>query len=163
LIGVIGGVGMVVGGYLTDKLSRRDDRWTFWMPAAASTLSVPALAAALLVNDAHAAIKLYAVAYFLNVLWVAPTFVAIQSLVPTTIRVSATAWKLLFTNLIGLGLGPQLVGVASDWFAKTQGAESLRSAMLLCACSLVVPTILYLIAAYFMRGDLAIADARVEV
>jgi MFS family permease len=163
LIGVIGGIGMVVGGYLTDRLSRRDDRWTFWMPAAASVLSVPAVVAALLVSDAHTAIELYAVAYFLNVLWVAPTFVAIQALVPTTIRVSATAWKLLFTNLIGLGLGPQLVGIASDWFAKAQGAGSLRVAMLLCACSLVVPTLLYLIAAHFMRGDLATANARVEV
>jgi MFS family permease len=162
LIGIIGGVGMVAGGYLTDRLSRRDERWTFWMPAAASLLSVPAVCAALLASDAHTAIELYAVAYFLNVLWVAPTFVAIQALVPTTIRVSATAWKLLFTNLIGLGLGPQLVGVASDLFAKGQGSGSLRSAMLLCACSLVVPTILYLIAAHFMRADLAIADARME-
>jgi hypothetical protein len=113
------------------------------MPAAASVLSLPALAAALLVSDAHAAIGLYAIAYFLDVLWVAPTSAAIQSLVPTTIRVSATAWKLLFTNLIGLGLGPQLVGVASDLYAGTEGSGSLRSAMLLCACSLIVPTMLY--------------------
>jgi MFS family permease len=155
LIGLVGGAGMVVGGYLSDKLSRRDERWIFWMPAAASVLSVLALAAALLVSDAQAAIGLYAIAYFLDVLWIPATYVTIQSLVPTTIRASATAWKLLFTNLIGLGLGPQLVGVASDFYAKTQGSGSLRSAMLLCACSLIVPTILYLIAAVFIRDDLA--------
>jgi MFS family permease len=126
LIGLVGGAGMVVGGYLSDKLSRRDERWILWMPAAASVLSVLALAAALLVSDAHAAIGSYAIAYFLDVLWIPATYVTIQSLVPTTIRASATAWKLLFTNLIGLGLGPQLVGVASDFFAKTQGSGSLR-------------------------------------
>jgi MFS family permease len=163
LIGVIGGIGMVVGGYLTDRLARRDDRWNFWMPAIASALSLPAAAAALLVDGTHLAIGLYALAYFLNVLWVAPTFVAIQALVPTTIRVSATAWKLLFTNLIGLGLGPQFVGAASDLLAKRAGADSLRYAMLLCASSLLIPTILYLVAAHFMKNDLAVAIARVEV
>ncbi len=130
------------------------------MQAAASVRSVLALAATLLLSDVHPAIGFYAMAYFLDVLWIPATYVAIQSLVPTTIRASATAWKLLFTNLIGLGFGPQRVGVASDSYAETQGSESLRSAMSLCAYSLIVPTILYLMAAIFIRDDPA--NARVE-
>jgi MFS family permease len=163
LIGIVGGLGMLAGGYLTDKLGRRDERWHFWMPAIASVLSLPAASAALLAGSAPVAIGLYAIAYFLNVLWVAPTFVAIQALVPATIRVTATAWKLLFTNLIGLGLGPQLVGVASDLLAKNAGSESLRYAMLLCVCSLLIPTVLYLTAANSMKGEAALRAAKVGV
>jgi hypothetical protein len=33
-------------------------------------------------------------------------------------------------NIIGMGFGPQLVGVLSDLFAPTYGQESLRMALL---------------------------------
>lgn len=152
LTGVVGGIGMVVGGFLTDRLSRRDARWALWMPAVASVVAIPPLVLTLTASDKSTVVAAYAVAYFLNVLWVAPTFVAIQSLVASGVRISALAWKLFFTNLIGLGLGPQLIGIASDLLAAQRGAESLRSAMLFAAALLVVPTTFYLAAARSMQG-----------
>lgn len=153
LTGVVGGIGMVVGGHLTDRLSRRDPRWSLWMPAVASVVAIPPLVLALTAPDKATVIVSYAVAYFLNVLWVAPTFVAIQSLVASGVRISALAWKLFFTNLIGLGLGPQLIGIASDLLAPARGIESLRTAMLCAAVLLIAPTMLYLAAARSMKDS----------
>lgn len=156
LIGVIGGFGMFLGGYLTDRLARSDDRWAFWMPSMASVASIPVLIAALFANEVHVAIGAYALVYLLNVLWVAPTFSVIQQLVPATMRVTATAWKLLATNLIGLGLGPQLVGVVSDLLAPSLGDQSLRYSMLTCSAVLVLPTLFYLLAARSLQNDLSL-------
>ena len=33
-------------------------------------------------------------------------------------------------NIIGMGFGPQLVGIMSDWFAPEYGQESLRMSLL---------------------------------
>jgi hypothetical protein len=57
----------------------------------------------------------------------------IQGLAPVRLRALWAAITLLVINLIGLGLGPTLVGVISDLLKPSLGAESLRWSMLLFA------------------------------
>lgn len=154
LIGFVGAAGMVSGGYLTDRLSRLDERWAFWMPAGASIVCVPLYAAGLTVTGGQTAMLFYAAGYFASVLWVAPTFSIVQQLMPPATRVTAIAWKLLATNLIGLGLGPQLVGVASDLLEPSYGIESLRYAMLLSSIGLIAPAVFYTLAARTLVAEL---------
>jgi hypothetical protein len=45
-------------------------------------------------------------------------------------RALASSIVLFILNIIGLGFGPQLVGVMSDLFAPSYGKESLRMALL---------------------------------
>jgi len=59
-----------------------------------------------------------------------PFFATIQTLVPSTMRAMSVAIISLFTNLIGLGLGPLAVGALSDATHRWFGAESLRYALL---------------------------------
>ena len=58
-------------------------------------------------------------------------------------------------NLIGMGLGPQAVGILSDWFAPEYGAESLRWALLAALSSKGIAIALFLLAAWTTVGDLA--------
>jgi len=60
-----------------------------------------------------------------------PLFATIQTIVPERARASAVAVTYLFTNLIGMGLGPLAVGVLSDLFRPAVGDASLRYALLL--------------------------------
>jgi hypothetical protein len=46
-------------------------------------------------------------------------------------RAMSIALLYLFANLIGMGLGPLLVGILSDAFRSWAGEESLRWALLL--------------------------------
>ena len=63
--------------------------------------------------------------------YLGPTFALIQGQAPLRLRALWAAVTLLVINLIGLGLGPTLIGVISDLLKPSLGdAESLRWAML---------------------------------
>lgn len=65
---------------------------------------------------------------------------------------------MLFTNLIGLGAGPQVVGILSDLFSARSGAHSLRYALLIMVIFNIAAAALYLVAARTVREDLASRD-----
>ncbi len=62
-----------------------------------------------------------------------PLFATIQTLVPDRIRAVSFALVYLFSNLIGMGLGPLAAGALSDAFRPWTGEESLRYALLVLA------------------------------
>jgi MFS family permease len=59
-----------------------------------------------------------------------PILATIQSIVPERMRATAIAIIYLFSNLIGMGLGPLAVGALSDSLHSTFGADALRYALL---------------------------------
>ncbi len=60
----------------------------------------------------------------------APVYATIQSLVPDRMRATSVALMSLFSNLVGMGLGPLVVGMLSDRFRPWAGDESLRYGLL---------------------------------
>jgi MFS family permease len=62
---------------------------------------------------------------------VGPLFATIQALVAARMRATAISLVLLFSNLIGLGLGPLGAGSLSDALRSWAGEESLRYALLI--------------------------------
>ena len=64
----------------------------------------------------------------LNILWLGPVVTAVQHLVPPPQRATASASFLLINNLIGLGVGPTLIGALSVMFKARFGDEALRYA-----------------------------------
>jgi hypothetical protein len=52
-------------------------------------------------------------------------------------RATAVAMAMFCSSLLGMGLSPFLIGLASDLLAPTLGKESLRYALLL-ACTVLV-------------------------
>jgi MFS family permease len=79
--------------------------------------------------------------------YLAPTFAAVQTLAEPRMRALAAALLLLAGSLIGLGLGPLLVGALSDALRESQGTDSLRLAMLV-----IVPLTLWSAVHYFLAG-----------
>ena len=68
-------------------------------------------------------------------------------------RAFAAALLLFFGSLVGLGVGPVLVGLLSDTLRATHGAESLRLALLV-----VVPLYLWSVAHYLAASRTLAAD-----
>ena len=128
--GVIGALGTFTAGKLTDVLSRRDIRWRAWVVTLGKGGYVPFLAAVFLVDDLTTALVLYTIPAFFGGFYLAPTFALIQGLVSLRMRALASSIVLFVLNIIGMGFGPQLVGIMSDWFAPEYGKESLRMALL---------------------------------
>jgi predicted MFS family arabinose efflux permease len=150
-----GGLGTFLGGYLSDRLSRLDERWSMWLPGAATALGVPLVALFYLYPDPIGALVLATLPALVGGMYLGPTFAVTQSLVPARMRAQAAAVLLLILNLIGLGLGPSFVGALSDWLAPVHGEESIRYALLgTVMVGAAWSTVHYVLAARTLRADL---------
>ena len=131
LSGVAGALGMYLGGFLADRLSLRDIRWRVWMMALVIGLYVPAALAQFLVPSLGLSIAMATIVAAVSIAYYGPILSVTQSLVPPGLRAICNAVLLLVFNLIGLGLGPWLVGMASDALTAHfgAGADGLRYAL----------------------------------
>ncbi len=151
-----GVLGTFLGGWLTDLASGRDPRWYAWLPGWGTLIGVPFVFVFYLWPEGYGALALAALPAVLGGLYLGPTFAVTQALVPPPLRAQAAAVLLLILNLIGMGLGPQLVGVLSDLLAPRFGDESIRWALLgTVAAGALWATAHYGLAARTMQEDLA--------
>jgi len=67
--------------------------------------------------------------------YIGPCMGLMQNLAPPRMRAMFTAWSLVVGNVFNLIIAPQGVGLLSDWFAGSRGADagSLRLALLVLA------------------------------
>jgi MFS family permease len=138
-----GSAGVFAGGWLADRLGSRNRAWYAWLPAGAWLISSGAWALGLMAPNLWVAWPLLLVGNALNILWLGPVVTAVQHLAPARMRASASGSFLLINNLIGLGVGPLLIGRVSDALKSSYGADSLRAAA-------VGGTAFYLLAALLM-------------
>src|SRR5690606_5741101 len=97
---------------------------------------------------------------FFGGFYLAPTFALIQSLVSLRMRALASSILLFILNIIGLGFGPQMVGILSDYFAPAYGSESLRMALMILSGLNLWCALHYYLAGRTLRADQqAIASA----
>jgi len=133
VLGVIGGVGgAYFGGRLADGFSRRNAAWYFGIPAISLAL---AAVGSLLMLGAPTALWAFT-GYFVSVLFMhaysGPIFAAIQAMVGVKMRSQAVAVHLLLSSLLGMGLGPMVVGGLSDHFVNSgfDAGSSLQRALI---------------------------------
>ncbi len=154
MTGVVGGLGTFTAGRLADALAKRDIRWRVWVVAAGKAGYVPFLAAVFVVDELWQALLLYVIPAFFAGFYLAPTFALIQGLVSLRMRALASSITLFVLNIIGLGFGPQVVGIMSDMFEPSYGQESLRMALLVLTFVNLWCAFHYLIAAKTLKVDL---------
>ena len=157
LIAGIGAIGTFFGGYISDKLSDRTDdkRWYFWVPGIATLVMVPFQLVAYLYGGVWAVVASLMMVAILGNAYLGPSFAMTQALVSLRMRAVASAILLFVLNLIGMGLGPYLVGVLSDLLTPDFGIYSIRYAMCAAVLVNVWAACHYFIGARTMRGDLA--------
>lgn len=129
---ICGTLSAVLGGWLANKAA---ERWGLysqaWLVLAMKGVGLPLSFLFFASSDPWIAVPIYWVSLILVNSYLGPTFALIQGLAPLRMRALWAAVTLLVINLIGLGLGPTLIGVISDALKPTMGdSESLRWAML---------------------------------
>ena len=154
MTGIVGGLGTFTAGKLVDVLAKRDERWRCWLVAAAKGGYVPFLALVFVVDDFWTFLAVYLVPAFFGGFFLAPTFALVQGLVDVRMRALASSITLFILNIIGLGFGPQLVGILSDLFAADYGQESLRVALFFLAFLNLWCAAHYFLAARTLKADL---------
>ncbi len=155
IAGFVGGFGALMGGYLADRLSRRDMRWNAWVIAVAKILGMPLFIIFYMSSDLTIMLPVYIVSSILGAFYLGPSFAMIQSLTPLHMRALTSAVMLFVLNFIALGFGPLTVGLLSDLLEPRFGTESLRWALFLSAFIGVCAAVHYYWAGQTYREDVA--------
>lgn len=129
ILGLAGAVGTVALGVLADRLGVRDAAWRLKVVAVALFVIACGWAGVLGAREAPVAIAALIVPGALLGAYLGPSFAMVQSLVEPAARATAAALLLFAVNVVGLGLGPLLVGAISDALEPTHGAASLGTAL----------------------------------
>jgi len=130
ILGIGGAVGVLGGGYISDRLSPRDRRWNVWLPAIAGLISVPFAVYIYFANSGQHALMAAIVPGVIATVFLGPVISSVHGLVGLRMRALSSAIISFIINIIGLGCGPFIIGVLSDYLAPKYGTESLRYAML---------------------------------
>ena len=159
-----GGAGSFFGGWMTDRLGARDARWYAWGPAILILAITPVLLVILNTSVLTLALVLTGLFHFLSASYLGPVLAVSHSLVGLRMRALTSAIFFFFINLIGLGLGPLIVGYLSDDFAAGGTANPLALAMLITGCvASLWGGLHYLLASRTIRADLDASPANVPL
>ncbi len=123
VIMIFGTFGIVAGGRLSDWMARRGhEDANMRVGLLAAICGIPSGIAFPLVPDANLSMAMVAVStVFLSMPFgVAPA--AVQEMMPNDMRGQASALYLFIVNLIGLGVGPTAVALATDYLFKSDAA-----------------------------------------
>lgn len=183
------GIGMLLGGFGFDRLSRRDPRWSLWGPAIMLVLSVPFYCGAFASRHPWISMVFIWFANLVLISYMAPTAATMQNLVGPRMRATTAALSAVVVGLLGAGLGPTMLGVASDWFAsqafgmgdfiascpggrapsgaaeavdvacRSAATEGLRNALIAVQIFFIWAAVHYLLAARTLKQDLFLPSA----
>jgi len=131
LVNGLGGIaGMLTGGYVAAKWFAQNERGQLRLIAVIIASMLPFFVLFLTLQDRYHALLSLAPLMILWCFFAGPAFALLQRLVGEEMRATTLAVVMLLANLIGMGAGPQMVGLLSDSWAPTFGGDSLRYAML---------------------------------
>lgn len=142
-----GGLGVTMGGVLADRLRRRTPSGRLIVGMMNALIPIPLLLLALNVADRDQALGLFAVAQVFAALWLGAGSSTVQDLVLPHMRARASAVFLLFVTIIGLALGPYVVGRLSDLWG------SLRLAFMAATLANLVAFVLFVMASRTIARD----------
>ncbi len=154
IVGLAGGLGSLAGGFVADRLARRDRRWYAWLPAVATLCAVPFYVGFLLSPDPWIALALLVPTVLLNATSIAPLWAANQAISP--LRMRATSYAIIHLGLSGVsgGLAPLLVGFSNDLLTPDFGQEAIRYSLFLVVLTNVWGAFHSFLAGRRLPGDL---------
>ncbi|MDG1387537.1 MAG: MFS transporter [Halioglobus sp.] len=143
---ICGGIpGPLIGGYLTDYMVKLDSRWRAWIPAIAVVCSVSTFWFCLSAESLWEFLGFFALTYAIFMIPQGASMSLLQSSVGSGERALGTSFALLVNSMVGLALGPLLIGILSDALAPTYGAKSLNYALMtVCGIAALIATLCYL-------------------
>ena len=159
VLGIPGGLGIVAGGWISDRFGAHDARWYLWAVAVALAVAVPVGAVALLIGSWWLSLLLLSVPVMLGNFYQGTTFAQTQGLAPVHMRAVAAAILLFLLNFIGFVFGPPAVGMLSDALTGSFGENALRYSLFVWGFVNLWAAFHYWRAGSFLPGDLARVEA----
>lgn len=155
LAGVPGAIGTYLAGVFADRLGARDVRWNMYVPIIAGFIGIPFAPLFYLSPNLVVALTAAIIPVMMGATYVGPAYSMAQGLVPLRMRARSVAILLLILNIIGLGLGPPVVGAVADFLKPSLGDDALRYAMLTTIVTSLMGGFCYWRASKTLKPDLA--------
>jgi MFS family permease len=118
-VGAVGAIGLIVGGWLADKMSAKRRNGRLLVSAAAMAIAAPCIFLA--INQPKGAITAYIIFMALGTItmyvYYATVYTAIQDVIEPRLRGMAVAIYFCFMYILGASMGPVGTGALSDYFA----------------------------------------------
>jgi len=133
ILGAGGVAGVILGGYVASHRFAEDERGQLRVTALVVAALTPLYLAFLLLPGKYEALIAFIPLTVAFSFFLAPAYALLQRLVPDEMRATVMAIVMLLANLIGMGVGTQIVGILSDALQPTLGVDALRYAMLVVA------------------------------
>jgi predicted MFS family arabinose efflux permease len=130
ILGIAGGAGFFLGGYIADHLGQTSHRKALAFIGLTILLTAVPYAMMFLSDSWMMAILLFVVPACTANVYLAPVLSQAQGLVSLRMRAVTSALALLIINVIGLLLGPQLTGILSTMLEPQFGEEAMRYSLL---------------------------------
>ena len=122
ILGGIAGVsmaaGLALGGFGMDWLGKSDRRWYVWGPAIGLVLTTPLFIFGFMQSQLLPMIAILIAAHVTMFVYYTPTLGMAQNMVGASMRGSSAFVVSLVLGLVGVGIGPTIVGFLSDFFAQ---------------------------------------------
>ncbi len=130
VVGGLGGVGMLSGGWAADAAARNRPSGRLVVPAVALLASVPAGVLALLQpqGEVRSFVLYQGLALLLMYVYYGTVYSTIHDVIEPSLRGTAMATYLLAMYVLGASLGPVITGWTSDYFAARAAASAGISA-----------------------------------
>jgi MFS family permease len=157
--GVIGAGGVLLGGFLAERLGKRDARWRVYVPALACMICCPLYLLFLFLPSMFASLFFLLLAIVATSAYLGPTFAVYQMVSKVRMRAFASALFLLIGNPIGLGVGSGLVGWLNDKLHPRYGDLAIRYSLIAPGVLALVGGAVFWLAARYIVADIATAAA----
>ncbi len=154
LAGIGGALGTYLAGVFADRFGARDVRWYMYVPIIGTFIAFPFIPVFYLSTNLAVALAAAIVPVMMGATYVGPAYAMAQALVPLRMRARAVAILLLILNIIGLGLGPPVVGLVADLLQPWLGIEALRYAMMTTLLTGLIGAFCYWRATKTLKADL---------
>jgi MFS family permease len=133
-VGAVGAIGLLVGGWLADKMSARRRNGRLVLSASAMAIAAPCIFLA--INQPKGAITAYVLLMTMGTItmfvYYATVYAAIQDVIEPRLRGTAVAIYFCCMYILGASMGPLGTGLLSDFFAHKAmidaGASSITEA-----------------------------------
>ena len=114
ITGIGGAIGAFSGGWLADRWVRDQPKARAYISLVGALCSTPFIIAALVLDNTTLALLSFFPANIFGTMWIGPAGSIVQDLAPPAMRATASAVFIFILTMIGLGAGPQTVGILND-------------------------------------------------
>jgi MFS family permease len=153
--GILGGAGVLAGGWAVGALIRRDARWRTRLPAVTCMLVAPAELLFLLADDDTIWLAGLGLASFFTYIHQPIIYALVLDLARPRMRAVATAILLVFASLLSQAVGPVAVGALNDVLAPAHGQQAIRYSLLLLAVTALGGGVMFWAAGRYVERDVA--------